>query len=205
MREQEIELLNHIIDFNAMGAFPLIEAQVSLIKAFEILQEQLGTFSPDFLETPIVNSFIRSKYNETNFIQTNRLDAMEQKIKDIDDLINNFKSALSTKTSAVINTMWNNNPLLQAWYRGQPVDFGNNQFPQMRTISLVDLISNFKSVLFSKKAVDVLQTMWDGNDRLHQAIKSLDRKQFKSLFNQCNDQHQGWQRQVYYYICKLVE
>ena len=70
MREQEIELLNHIIDFNTMQAqgslkkqaFEIlrIEAQESLIKqTFEILQEQLGTFSLDFLENPIVNSFIR--------------------------------------------------------------------------------------------------------------------------------------------------
>ena len=60
MREQEIELLNRIIYLNTMRASPqLIEAQESL--AFEILQrEQLGIVSPDFLENPIVNSFIQN-------------------------------------------------------------------------------------------------------------------------------------------------
>ena len=132
---------------------------------------------------PLINAAAEISHVTTDFIQTNELDAMEQKIKDMDDLINNFKSALSNQKSSVINDMWNKNSLLRARYSGQPVDFGNNQYQQMRAISLDDLFSNFKLVLSSQKTAHVLKTMWDGNKRLHDAIKSLDLAQSKSLLN----------------------
>ena len=85
----------------------------------------------------------------------------------LDDLISNFKSALSSQTPYVIKAMWDGNPLLQAWYSGQPVNFGNNQSqqPDMRAISLNDLISNFKSALSSQTPY-IIKAMWDGNPLL---------------------------------------
>ena len=207
-----------------MEASPrLIEAKESL--AFEILQcEQLGTVSPDFLENPIVNLFIRSKYNDTqnnsyhfqqsvetfgddlfpcdndledytsydmqepinsltesNTLSTtisrsNReqeiellnpilsLNAMESNHK-IDDLISNFKSVLSSRKPYAIKAMWDENPSLQAWYSGQPVNFGNNQSQQPRVITLDNLINSFKSALSGQTAY-IIKAMWDGNSLL---------------------------------------
>jgi len=93
----------------------------------------------------------------------------------LDDLITNFKSALSSHCKELIKAMWDGSPLLRAWFSGQQVSFGNNTFgqPDMRAISLDDLITNFKSAL-SSRSVDVIKAMWDGNQVLHNAIKSFD-------------------------------
>ena len=93
MREQEIELLKYIIDFNAMEASPrLIEAQESLIKqVFEIQQKQLGTFSPDFLENPIVTSFYKA----------NQIGLLQDRLKKIPDasVTNPFDTLITTNNS----------------------------------------------------------------------------------------------------------
>ena len=100
----------------------------------------------------------------------------------LDDLISNFKSVLTSRTAYVIKAMWDENPLLRAWYSGQPVNLGNNQSqqPDMGAISIDDLISNFKFVLTSKMAY-VIKAMWDGNDILHNAIRTLDPEQSNPL------------------------
>ena len=100
----------------------------------------------------------------------------------IDDLISNFKSVLSRRKPYAINAMWNENPLLRAWYSGQSVNFGNNEFqqPDIRAISIDDLISNFKTVLSSQTAY-VINAMWDENDRLHNAIRDFEPWQSKDL------------------------
>ena len=152
----------------------------------EVLQTRLAEMQDasqqDSENQPLINAAAEISHVTTDFMQTNELDAMEQKIKDMDDLIDNFKVALAKRSSDDIKTMWNGNLLFRAWYCGQPVDFGNNQSqqPDMRVISLVALISNFKSALSSQKSF-VSKAMWDGNDRLHKAIKRLDPAQSESL------------------------
>ena len=165
----------------------------------EMLSDDLFSFDNDLedytsydMQEPI-NSLTESNTLSTTIFRSNReqeiellnpiisLNAMESNHK-IDDLISNFKSVLSRRKPYAITAMWDENPLLRAWYSGQSVNFGNNEFqqPDIRAISIDDLISNFKSVLSSQTAY-VIKAMWDGNDRLHKVIKHLDPAQSESL------------------------
>ena len=76
-----------------------------------------------------------------------------------DDLIKNFKLALSCRSSEVIIAMWKENSLLRAWFRGEPVNFGTHNAPDMRTIPLDDLIVSFKSALWSRNA-RIIKMIW---------------------------------------------
>ncbi|MES2217093.1 MAG: hypothetical protein V4501_01645, partial [Pseudomonadota bacterium] len=87
-----------------------------------------------------------------------------QNSQDIDDLISNFKSVLSTQPLHVIKAMWGENALLRDCFSGNEVDF-DNLTPPERVIYLENLISNFKSALASH-CEDVIKSMWDGNPLL---------------------------------------
>ena len=80
----------------------------------------------------------------------------------LDQLIHDFQSALQARNTTVTITMWKQNPLLQKWYRSQPVNFGTSEQPDMRTIPLQDLVGIFKSALASRK-VRIIEAIWDNN------------------------------------------
>jgi hypothetical protein len=92
MREQEVELIKNIVSLNSMKEADAdsrsILAQKRLVdNAFKLLQnESLGAASAEFLNDPVVTSFIQSRYSRDtlklwHFILTNGLDAIEEKIK----------------------------------------------------------------------------------------------------------------------------
>ncbi|MBX3708972.1 MAG: hypothetical protein KIT56_01195 [Gammaproteobacteria bacterium] len=109
-----------------------------------------------------------------------------------DDLISHFKSMLASQRKKFIKAMWDGNSLLRDWYSGKQVNFGDRPSgqPDMRTISLNDLISHFKSALASQYK-ELIEAMWDGNQRLHNAIQSLDINQskllLKKVMSSCSD------------------
>ncbi len=121
------------------------------------------------------NPLFRAWYSgrQVNF-GNNGLGESDLRAISLDDLVMHFKSALFSRCSDIIKDMWNGNPLLQVWYSGQRVNFGNNDEGEsdVRAISLDVLISCFKAAL-SSRASYVIKAMWYRNERLHHAIQSL--------------------------------
>ncbi len=94
----------------------------------------------------------------------------------LENLISNFKAALASHCEDVFKAMWDGNPLLQNWYSGKQVNFGDEAQPDWRAISREDLISYFKSVLASR-CEDVIKAMWNENLLLQNRLKKLDIKE----------------------------
>ena len=162
-REQEIELLNPILSLNAMESNKIDDLLISNFKS-ALPRQKSYVIKAMWDGNPLLRAWYSGQ--PVNF-GNNQSQQPDMRAISLDDLISSFKSALSNQTAYVIKAMWDGNPLLQAWYSGQPVNFGNNQSqqPDMRVISLDDLISNFKSTLSSRTAY-VIKAMWDGNPLL---------------------------------------
>lgn len=83
------------------------------------------------------------------------------------ELISIFKLALLSRYKNLIDILWVNNPLLQAWYFGMEITLNNNHDLQANTrvITPTELINCFKLTLFSDCQVIAL-AMWKKNPLL---------------------------------------
>ena len=162
-QNQSTELLN----YNAMESNHKIDGLISTFKS-TLSGRRSDVTKAMWDENPLLRAWYSGQ--PVNF-GNNQFQQLDMRVISFDELINNFKSALSGRKSDVTKAMWDENPLLRAWYSGQPVNFGNNQFqqPDIRAISLDDLINNFKSALSSRTAY-VIKAMWDENPLLQRGI-----------------------------------
>lgn len=85
-------------------------------------------------------------------------------------MIDLFRDTLRSRRESVIQEMWDAMPALQAWYRGESVNFGTEQKKDLRTISLNELEDDFTTLLFSK-AITTIEAMWKGNSAFQQWYK----------------------------------
>ena len=83
----------------------------------------------------------------------------------LSELIEDFKSILASRVTAVVNDIWETNSLLKAWYSNQPINFNTLEAPDIRTISPDELINNFSSFLTSR-VTKVITTLWESNAQL---------------------------------------
>ena len=121
----------------------------------------------------------------TAFIQTNELDAMEQKIKDMDDLIDNFKVVLAKRSAKKSSKPYGmGTPYSMHGIADSQLILATISSNSLICVSYLayDLISNFKSALSSQQSF-VFKAMWDGNETLHHVIRGLDSAQSESLLN----------------------
>ncbi len=86
------------------------------------------------------------------------------------ELIANLKSALVIKHPALIRSIWDNNPLVAAYFSGQPIQVKrlNGQGiiqTQPYQITLQELVANFNAALASQY-LDIIKCLWDNNPQL---------------------------------------
>lgn len=83
----------------------------------------------------------------------------------ISDSRKKFRRALSQghKTGrAMLQSEWANNPRLAQWYAGHTLDFGKPFASNLQTISLADLVRDFKKIL-PYRVSNIIDTIWENN------------------------------------------
>jgi hypothetical protein len=108
----------------------------------------------------------------------------------LDELYNDFRHVLVSRKTYIINAMWDN-PVLSALYTGQSVNLGDDQQPDWHVISDNALIRNFEYSLSTQKSSVIKQMKWDNNQRLYNAIKSLDPDESKLLLKRVLSNQRG--------------
>ena len=86
-----------------------------------------------------------------------------------DVLVKLFKNVLASLNTVAIDLMWQKNSALKAYAYGMAGDVGE----ELEKISDDAIISFFQSVIASKQYW-LIETIWYGNRKLHNAIKTLD-------------------------------
>ena len=102
------------------------------------------------------------------------------------ETINAFKNLLSLGDATQIEAMWNNEPLVRCWYKGEPLDFGIDQESDVRTITRGDLDRDFYLLLLTQ-AADTIKKCWKGSEILRQWYRGQSVKYDHAMLFQLTD------------------
>ena len=80
------------------------------------------------------------------------------------DFIQRFQAVFSSQCMYLLKKMWNEEPLLIAWYNGNIVNLGTQAAPRWQTISATEWATDFKAALSSQTAF-LIKAMLNGNPR----------------------------------------
>jgi len=136
--------------------------QASLVESITNFKAVLSSQSCNIMKTMLKENILLSKWLNGRLVNFGTQNKPRFKQVLLDEYINYFQSALSSKDKNIIQMLWNGNKQLQAYYSSKPANFNTAEKPDFKQISTEECINNFKSVLSSQRGY-VVKKIWNIN------------------------------------------